>query len=259
MADGEVAMAETESKGAEAEEPVEYSVDELAALTRVPSRTIRFYQSKGALHKPTIRGRKAVYDPSHVERLGLIGKLQERGLRIKAIRDLVQRIDAGELSVDEWLGLEDKLGAQWVVDRPKLMERAELDKLLGDRRAHAVADLVAMGFIERQGDRFLVGSPSLVTTVLDMESAGIDLDVAKSTVDMSRKALAKLAYAMSRQYVKRAGSGFGRSTSATDLSEAFDAARPVGQTLVNTIFGQEMERVLRELAESGELAGIANR
>ena len=27
----------------------EYTIDELATLTRVPSRTIRFYQSKGAL------------------------------------------------------------------------------------------------------------------------------------------------------------------------------------------------------------------
>ena len=37
--------------------------------TRVPSRTIRYYQSKGALPKPTIRGRVAFYGPGHVERL----------------------------------------------------------------------------------------------------------------------------------------------------------------------------------------------
>ena len=65
----------------------EFTIDELSATTRVSSRTIRFYQSKGALPKPTIRGRVAFYTEQHVERLGLIAKLQDQGLRIKAIRD----------------------------------------------------------------------------------------------------------------------------------------------------------------------------
>ena len=38
-----------------------YTIDELAAVARVPSRTIRFYQSKGALMPPEIRGRLAIY------------------------------------------------------------------------------------------------------------------------------------------------------------------------------------------------------
>ncbi len=66
-----------------------YTIDELATLTRVPSRTIRFYQSTGALQAPAIRGRVAYYGPAHVERLKLIGSLQDRGLRIDAIRDLL--------------------------------------------------------------------------------------------------------------------------------------------------------------------------
>ena len=80
----------------------EMTIDELAAQTRVPSRTIRFYQSKGVLPPPGIKGRVAYYGPSHIERLGLIAKLQDRGLRIDAIRALVARIDRGELDVGEW-------------------------------------------------------------------------------------------------------------------------------------------------------------
>ena len=73
------------------------TIDELSALTQVSSRTIRFYQAKGALPRPTIRGRVAFYDDTHVERLKLIAELQDRGLRIKAIKDLVQKLDRGEL------------------------------------------------------------------------------------------------------------------------------------------------------------------
>ena len=49
-----------------------YTIDQLAAHTGVPSRTIRFYQSRGALPAPVRRGRKAYYGPTHVERLELI-------------------------------------------------------------------------------------------------------------------------------------------------------------------------------------------
>jgi len=52
------------------------TIDELAAASRVPSRTIRFYQSRGALMAPEIRGRVAFYGKQHVERLKLIAQLQ---------------------------------------------------------------------------------------------------------------------------------------------------------------------------------------
>jgi len=55
----------------------ELTIDELSAQSRVPSRTIRYYQSKGALPKPTIRGRVAYYGPAHVQRLEVIGKLPQ--------------------------------------------------------------------------------------------------------------------------------------------------------------------------------------
>src|SRR5262245_49716936 len=87
-------------------EAAEYTIDELAAVAQVPSRTVRFYQSKGALMPPEIRGRVAYYGKAHVERLKLIAQLQDRGLRIDAIRDLLSSIDRGELDLAEWLGVE---------------------------------------------------------------------------------------------------------------------------------------------------------
>ena len=84
----------------------EYTIDELAALTRVPTRTIRFYQTHRALMPPVIRGRVAYYGPAHRERLERIAQLQDRGLRITAIRDLLGSIDRGEVGLAEWLALK---------------------------------------------------------------------------------------------------------------------------------------------------------
>jgi DNA-binding transcriptional MerR regulator len=236
----------------------EYTIDELAAHTRVPSRTVRFYQSKGALHKPALRGRKAVYDDSHVERLELINTLQERGLRIKAIRDLVQRIDSGELDLDEWLGLEARLHSS-TADAPKLYTADELKALVGEGRKGVIADLLRLGLVERKGSAFLATSPALIAACLKMEGAGIDLEVAKEAIDLSAKHLQKLARVLSDHYVKHAGDGFGRSTAPADLSEAFEVAGPIGQTIVRTVFANEMEAIFRELVESGRMAQLASR
>ena len=58
--------------------PSGYTIDELTAATGVPSRTIRFYQSKGTLEKPEIRGRRPPRMPptcsSFVMRLDAIVK-----------------------------------------------------------------------------------------------------------------------------------------------------------------------------------------
>lgn len=244
---------------AEEAEPVEYTIDELAAHTGVPSRTIRFYQSKGALPKPEIRGRKAIYFDLHVERLELIGTLQERGLRIKAIRDLVARIDSGELNLDEWLGLQDKLHRPWAEDTPTLYSRTELQELAGPGRKHVAADLARLGLVTAQGDKFLAESPALLTALLRAEKAGIDLAVAKAGMDLTRKNLARVAYGLGQHYLKHAGKGFGRTNSAADLTESFEALPAHTRELVDLVFGQEMEKVLRDLVSSGQVAKVTSR
>ena len=62
-----------------------YTIDELAAATGVPSRTVRHYQWVGALQPPARKGRIALYREEHLQRLQLIGKLQDRGYGSPAI------------------------------------------------------------------------------------------------------------------------------------------------------------------------------
>ena len=229
----------------------EYTIDELATLTRVPSRTIRFYQSKGALPGPKIRGRVAYYGPEHVERLKLIGSLQDRGLRIRAIRDLLQQADKGELALNEWLGLERQLQEPWADDRPRVVTEAELQSLLGDQRPGAIAELLRLGQIERRGDSYLIRSPALLAVGLRLEAAGIDFETAVGASDILRKHLRRAAADLTEFFYKRIGDGFGRDVTANDLGEAYKALRPLGQESVRVLFGREMERALRKLLDSG--------
>lgn len=248
---------EAEADGEADDEPPAYTIDDLAALTGIPSRTIRFYQSSGVLPRPDKRGRIAYYGPAHVERLELIGKMQDRGLRMRAIKDLVEQIDAGEVTLGEWLGLEDQLSSAWVDDAPKVLTRAALDELLGARRPGFRADLVRARLIQNQTeDAWLVPSPGLLHVALELEDAGVSVEVATGASEILQKHLSKAARELAGFFAERAGDGFGKDDSVTGISDAYQRLRSVGLESVRLIFAREMESVLRKMVETGEAARI---
>ena len=231
----------------------ELTIDELASAARVPSRTIRFYQSRGALMAPELRGRVAYYGPQHVERLKLIAQLQDRGLRIDAIRDLVSRIDRGELDLAEWLGVEQQVQAPWAHDQARTVSEAELFELAGSARPGLIADLVRVRLLQRHGDVYLVRSPALLGVAMKLEAAGIDLDTAASASAILRKHVGRAVAELVELFVRRAREGF---VETTEPAKLFMALRPTGIETVRVIFGREMEQALRKLLESGVLAKL---
>ena len=236
--------------------PDEYTIDELAVAARVPSRTIRFYQSRGALMAPEIRGRVACYGKAHVERLKLIAQLQDRGLRIDAIRDLVASIDRGELDVAEWLGLEQQMQAPWANDQPRTMTESEIYELAGSSRPGLLGDLVRARLLDRHGEVYLLRSPALLSIAMKLEAAGIDLDTALEASAILRKQMARAAGDLVELFVRRAGEGM---IEPADLGKLFQALRPTGMEAVRVVFGREMERALRKLLESGKMAKLPAR
>ncbi len=231
----------------------EYTIDELASVSRVPSRTIRFYQSEGALPKPTIKGRVAYYGQAHVERLAQITALQDRGLQIRAIRDVLTRAEKGEFSLQEWLGSHDQLSSPWAGDRPKVMTEAELQAELAGRRPGLVGELSRMGAIERRGDSYLVESPALLGLALRLDRVGMPLETVAGAFRILHKQLGRLADDLASYFIKNADA-FG-----DDVDEAYNELRPVSLEAVRVVFAREMERTLRKATESGATAVFTRR
>jgi len=250
---GAEAMA-TETAADERVEGVEYTIDDLAAASEVPSRTIRFYQSKGVLPKPIVRGRIAYYGESHLERLKLIASLQDRGLRIEAIRELMSRIDRGELDVGEWLGIEGELQQPWGGDRPTTVTEEELFELAGRKRVGLLNELIRAKLVKRQGSVFLVPSPALLQISARLEAAGVDLDTAVRGGEILRKHLARTAKDLTELFVRHAS-----DDSDTDFGKVMSELRPLALDAVRVVFAREMERELRKLVESGKTAKVARR
>jgi DNA-binding transcriptional MerR regulator len=227
----------------------EHTIDDLASLSRIPSRTIRFYQSKGALQPPVVRGRVAFYGPQHLERLKLIAQLQDRGLRIDAIREVTNRIDKGELDVSEWLGLDAQLRAPWADDRPRTMTAAEV--VAENHREGLIADLVRAKVIVREGDVYFVESPSLLRMLLKLEAAGIGVEHAMFAVATTRKYLARVSRELADYFVAAVRNG--------EIQANLDEIRPLALEGIRLVFAREMERVLRGLVEQGRTTKLATK
>ncbi|MFC9995131.1 MerR family transcriptional regulator [Nocardia sp. NPDC127526] len=67
----------------------EFTVEDLASRVGVPTSTVRMYQTRGLLHPPRRVGRGVRYDRSHLERLELVQRLQERGFSLNSIAALL--------------------------------------------------------------------------------------------------------------------------------------------------------------------------
>jgi len=236
-----------------------YTIDELAAKTGVPSRTIRFYQSKGALAKPEIRGRVAYYDESHVERLALIAELQDKGLSIRAIRDLLEQIDKGAITLNEWLGIEAQFQKPWLDDQPKLMPESELDALCEHRRPGLIGDLLRNRLIERQGDQYLVASPRLLEITLAFEAAGISVDTSAEGAAIMRKYMQPMAKDLVKLYIDRLGDELPEDHPATAIANALNSLRPYSVDAVQVLFSHAIESVLRDLVERGGVADLKSK
>jgi DNA-binding transcriptional MerR regulator len=234
--------------------PVGYTIDELSAETGVPSRTIRFYQAKGALAPPVRRGRIAYYDESHAERLRMVAHMQDRGLSLRAIRDLFQRTEGGQVSVSEWLGVGEQLRAPWTDDLPRVCTESELAQLVsggGPLKPGLIADLARMALVRRETGTspvtYFIPSPGMLQIALGLDRAGVPIEAAKVAHEILRKQLSRAAEELVQYFVKRAQDAAGPE----QVTRSLNALRSVGAEAVRLIFAQEVERSLREAVEEG--------
>lgn len=170
----------------------ELSIDDLAGRSRLPSRTIREYQTMGLLPPPERRGRAGVYRASHLRRLQLIGALQDRGYSLAGIRDLLDAWSGGA-DLSEVLGLSpddlvhlDEPGAPATLGQLSDV----LPALVPDR----LREVLDAGLIDLCGpDRYCVPSPSLLQLTVDLLTAGYSPDQVLGLIRTIHEATSQIA------------------------------------------------------------------
>ena len=93
----------------------EFSLETLAALSRVSERTIRYYITRGLLPGPVRGGRGPFYTAEHLTRLQKIREQQERGLTLTAIERLATAVETEERLPEPETWLSYKIAPDLVV------------------------------------------------------------------------------------------------------------------------------------------------
>ena len=140
-------------------------IDDLAHLSGVPSRTIRFYNTEGLLPAPIMQGRVAYYNQEHLLVLNLIKEFKEQqNLPLEVIKQLLEiRAQHGEVQMN--LALKQRLlrpltsGGQDVkLTKEQLMQQAGVP-------GEEIEELARQGLlfpIEDQGARLFTGDDALL-------------------------------------------------------------------------------------------------
>lgn len=231
------------------------TIDELARDAGNPTSTVRLYQSKGLLAPPRIVGRVGYYDDAHLARLRLIGRLQEQGFSLAAIRHLVDAWESGR-GLPEVLGLESVSPADGALE----LTPAELAQVFEgvELTPEVMARAVRLGLIEADGASVRVPNPAYLRLGSEIARLGVPTGEVLDEYEHLRDATAAIA--------DRFVGLFERRMLAPAAAEGFDAARVAELTgtferlreLASAIVDEVLREMLAERAAT-RLAAEADR
>ena len=228
------------------------SVDDLATAAGLTVRTVRYYQAEGLLPPPERVGRTARYGPAHLERLRLITDLQERGLRLHAIRDVLDSAVPGASTAD-WLGLDDALRRPWSEDHATILDASTLAATLEGLPPGTAEALEGAGIIERRADTnplvWFVPSAGMLDVALDSMRIGIDVETGTGLRKLLQTRISELADELVARFAEDVAFRQLADAGPAALAETLGLVQPLARRTVELLFAQEMGRAQQELVE----------
>ena len=232
------------------------TIDDLAAETGTSSRSIRYYQTRGLLPPPRVKGRQGFYDQRHVERLGLIAELQEEGLNLQAIGWLLGQ--GGGVDSDELRRLKRAVLDGWVSEDPVEISEKDLAKAMAIRswEQESAERAEALGLMERvDADTFRILLPSVIAAGTELAEMGLSPDRLLDVLEEMRTAASEVADAYVRVFdeaVLAPWDARGRPESEwQSIRELVDRIRPMAGEALLSVFRQVMADVIAERMAGG--------
>ncbi len=225
----------------------EFSIDELARAGSSTVRNVRAYQDRGLLPPPQRRGRNGIYTQDHLARLRLIGRLLERGYTLANIAELITAWEQGR-DLHQLMGLESQLTRPWSEEMPANISLIELAKSFGGNyRPSDLARALELGIVERDGLRFRVPSPKMLSVGAEIVSMGIPLRELLNIVGGLRKNVERVADELIQvavQSIDRYGDGLPPAEDVPRLAGMIGRLRPLADKAIESEVSRAMERAL---------------
>lgn len=242
--------AKPEKNHPETPDDTEFSIDELARKAGMTVRNVRAYQERGLVPPPERRGRRGIYDVSHLSRLRVIGQLLERGYSLANIDELIKTWEKGQ-NLSQLLGLETAITSPWSDEPAGYFTLRELMKMYRmPYRPTAIKTLkrvTELGLLERQGTRYRASSPRLIHAGAELIAMGVPLD---DLLELIRNVRANMA-SVSEQLVQLVLPAIDRHAGEDSLPPPEDVPeladmiwrlRPLAQVTVSAELDRAMEQ-----------------
>ncbi|BAD57461.1 MerR family transcriptional regulator [Nocardia farcinica] len=221
-----------------------YSRSQLAELSGVPARTIRYYHSLGVLPKPGRAGKEAVYGDDHLARLRDIAEMQARGLRLDAIREVFD-VQAQSGAPADWRAVLDPRypGAG---EQSAVLDDDQLTALLGDRRADILDELIAAEYLHRCEDGWRIPDQPMLKGALILYDLGTDITLSGALRKLIRTRLAELADEIVATFRDAAATSYGGEGIGIDHSRFRERFRAAAREVAGATLADEIDRAVRE-------------
>ena len=225
----------------------EFSIDELSRAGGSTVRNVRAYQDRGLLPPPQRRGRNGIYTQDHLARLRLIGRLLERGYTLANIAELITAWEQGR-DLQQLMGLESQLTRPWSDETPITISLIELAKAFGGNyRPSDLARALELGIVERDGLRFRVPSPKLLSVGSEIVGMGIPLRELLTIIGGLRRNVERVADELIQVAVgsiDRYGDDLPPAEDVPQLAAMIGRLRPLADKAIESEVSRAMERAL---------------
>ena len=229
----------------------EMTIDELARAVGIVVSTVRLYQNRGLLPPPSKRGRTGYYGPTHLRRLRLIGRLQERGFSLAGIKELLDGLDKGK-TLPAVLGLGEG-PSTWTAEQPRTMPLPELAGFLPqvEFTPELIMRIMDLGLAElsEETGQVTIPSPSFLHIGSQLAALGVPPQVILDEYEVLRDETTKIAGRFTDVFRRHMWEPFVETgmpaERVTQLVGALEALGPLAEAVVV----MSLRHALQELAE----------
>lgn len=228
----------------------EHTVDQLARAAGTTVRNVRAYQDRGILPAPEKRGRQAIYDTEHLERLRIIDQLLDRGYTISSIKELLDAAEEGR-NITEVIGLASAITSRFTTEKPQSYSMPQLLKMFGFKsmRQPLLKRTIQLGLLQPKGARFICPTPRLLEAGAQMVQAGLKLDnlldiieQLRSNVERAANGIVKLIVDELDQY----GDDLPPQSEVSRLSDLIWQIRPLAHVAIQAEAYRALDRATNE-------------
>jgi DNA-binding transcriptional MerR regulator len=235
----------THTRPTSGEELAQFSVQELSESSGVPVSSIRMYQQRKLLDPPHRRGRSAVYETSHLDRLLLIERLQLRGYSLAAILDVVtHQTEALDKVIDREVPA--------LAEQSVTMTLVELIQKLpaADFSLETLQRTQALGLLKINGSEVTLTQPSFLDAGQALTGMNVPTGAILDSYEFLRGHVVAIANDFARvfdTYAESAKAVRTKEVSAEQIQQATEQLELLAKTAVDVV-SSELRHALRAIA-----------